>query len=91
MEMKLIKHNHIASNFYDVNIGSLQIWFSYKTPIAFKSFGQIFIRENDWGPTTGKHLNYINTDKKRRLCSLEFERLLNHNVNLSTTEKRWAS
>ena len=87
----MIKLKQISSNFTRVYTGSLTIWFSYETPIAFQSFGQIFIRENDWGPTTGKHLNYINTDKKRRLCSLEFERLLNHNVNLSTTEKRWAS
>ena len=86
----MIRLKQIKSNFNKVEIGSLTIWFSYETTIAFQSFGQIFIRENDWGPTTGKHINYIDTDKKRRLSSLQFERLLKL-VNLSTTEKRWAS
>lgn len=90
-EDKMISFKQFKYNFNQVELGSLKIWFSYETPIAFQSFGQIFIRKNDWGPTTGKHLNSIDTDKKRRLSGLEFEKLLNHNVNLATTEKRWVS
>ena len=36
-----------------------------------------FVRENDWGPTTGKHLNWLDGgDKKGRLPSEAFEQKL---------------
>ena len=73
----------IKSNFNILNMGHISIWFSYETPIAFSSYGQIFIRKNDWGPTTGKHLNHINPDKNIRMDGEKFERLLKHNVSIS--------
>lgn len=49
-------------------------YFSYKTLVAFRHDGEVTVRENDWGPTTGKHLNAIDGgDKKRRLPSERFE------------------
>ncbi len=45
---------------------------SYNTIIAFEVDGMITARENDWGPTTGKHLNWISS-KKYRLPSDKFE------------------
>lgn len=56
-------------------VGSLSVWYSYKTPIAFyhPSTGTV-IRQNDWSTTTGKHLNAIDTDKKIRVTGEEFER-----------------
>lgn len=55
-------------------IGSLFVWYSYKTPIAFyhPSVGKV-IRENDWSTTTGKHLNAIDPDKKKRISGIQFE------------------
>ena len=54
-----------------------QVYFSYKTPIAFRTFKTgLVIRENDWGPTTGKHLNAIDSDKSRRIPGEQFERRL---------------
>ncbi len=52
-------------------------WFSYKTLIAFRKLGgDLVCRENDWGPTTGKHLNQIDYgDKKLRVDTEEFGRL----------------
>lgn len=52
-----------------------EYWFSYDTLIAFRGpSGKRFVRENDWGPTTGKHLNAIDAgDKKARLKSDAFE------------------
>ncbi len=52
-------------------------WFSYSTLVAFKTVaGQKVVRENEWGPTTGKHLNIIDDgDKKNRVSGDEFERL----------------
>lgn len=56
-------------------IGSLSVWYSYKTPIAYyhPSTGKV-IRENEWGPTTGKHLNAIDQNKKVRIAGEAFER-----------------
>jgi hypothetical protein len=32
--------------------------------------------KNDWGPTTGKHMNFLDEDKKSRLDSAVFEQKL---------------
>ena len=60
-------------------IGELNVWYSYKAPVAFqKGFGtKLVVRENHWGPTTGKHLNAIDGgDKSTRVDSETFEKLL---------------
>jgi len=59
-------------------VGDLTVWFSYQTPVAFcHGIGQQIVRQNDWGPTTGKHLNWIDGgDKASRVDSGTFERLL---------------
>ena len=45
---------------------------SYNTIIAFEVDGMITARQNVWGSTTGKHLNWISS-KKYRLPSDKFE------------------
>ena len=70
--------------FYMPNI---TVWFSYKTPIAFRIFndsnpnmakyGLMKVRVNDWSTTTGRHLNAIDGgDKKNRISGEQFEREL---------------
>jgi hypothetical protein len=56
----------------------ITIWFSYRTPVAFMVIGSPrLVRQNEWGPTTGKHLNWIDGgDKASRIDGTEFERLL---------------
>ncbi len=59
--------------------GDLTVWFSYQTPVAFSKHGKRVVRQNEWGPTTGKHLNAIdggNGAKKDRIDGTTFERLL---------------
>lgn len=57
-------------NYSSANYGShclklmlpeITIWFSYQTPVAFAVSGNVtgFVRENDLGPITGRHLNWI--------------------------------
>jgi hypothetical protein len=55
-----------------------EIYFSYKTPVAFvRRGGSPVVRENDWGPTTGKHLNAIDGGhKSARFAGDVFEDLL---------------
>ena len=50
-------------------------YFSYDTLIAFTCPTGLVIRENEWGPTTGKHLNAIDEDKKKRVTGDEFWQL----------------
>ena len=60
-----------------VHLPGLTIWFSYETPIAFRSSEGEFVRENDWGPTTGKHLNRIDGGyREGRIPGSEFEERL---------------
>ena len=65
--------NYSSSN-YGVNalvfqdVNRVLYYFSYKTLVAFehRSTGLV-IRENIWGTTTGKHLNWIDDDKSKRV------------------------
>ena len=66
-------------NFYEIITGDGTFYISYQTCIAYrlsKPCSGLVIRQNDWGPTTGRHLNYINDDKSIRVTSEEFERAL---------------
>ena len=56
-----------------VEIGTLGVWFSYDTPVAFMFDGEFHIRKNDWSSTTGKHLNWIDDDRKIRENAEVFE------------------
>lgn len=80
-----IDHPTGKANFSTVTIGSLSIAFSYSTPIGYTTDDGFnwTVRENDWGPTTGKHLNKIdggNLAKHSRLPSAEFEAALAREV-----------
>lgn len=72
-----VSHPTNRPNFCSVRVNKITIYFSYETPIAFyhPSTGEV-VRENDWGPTTGKHLNYVESDRSKRVDGVEFERKL---------------
>jgi len=51
-----------------VDLGFLKVWFSYQTIVAFQPKGYpVIVRKNEWGPTTGRHLNNIPHDARDRL------------------------
>jgi len=56
------------------------VYYSYRTPVAFRVAGHLVVRENVWGPTTGKHLNAIDggskAAKKARVPGEAFELML---------------
>lgn len=65
-----------------VEIGPLTVWFSYRTPVAFRApgVGKV-VRQNDWSTVTGKHLNWIDgKDKKNRVTGERFEELWSQHV-----------
>jgi len=55
-----------------VDIGSLTLWFSYKTIVAFRDEKGFKCCENVWSRTTGKLLNEIQPNKDNRLNREEF-------------------
>jgi hypothetical protein len=79
--------NYSSSNYgahtIEVDIGSMQFYFSYRTIVAFEDENGLHVRKNSWGPTTGKHLNWIdNGDKKSRLSGEDFNKLLDQTLKL---------
>ena len=60
-----------ALQFQDIN--KVMYYFSYETLVAFyHSSTGLVIRKNDWGNTTGKHLNWIDRDKSKRVNTETF-------------------
>ena len=60
-----------------VTVGDLILYFSYETIVAFRVNGETICVENRWQCTTGKHLNWIEPDHKKRLKREDFEKQLN--------------
>lgn len=77
---------YYSHNSKEVRVGCLKLWFSYDTVITFShgmyEMGRIFIRKNDWGSTTGRHLNMILTDKSIRIDRDKFQEHLKKALKL---------
>ena len=91
MEVSL-NHFSRGTNAHMVHIGPLSLWFSYQTCVAFRGRdGYTWVRENSWGPTTGRHLNEIyrggRDDNSTRLGGVEFEKRLAQAIEDSFTEE----
>jgi len=69
------KSDNYGAHCLRVDVGNWTFWLSYKTVVAFRGPGfPRLVRENQWGPTTGKHLNAIDEgDKKSRVSGEAFE------------------
>ena len=60
-----------------VDFDSFRLYYSYKTIVAFYDLQDgLVCCENVWGVTTGKHLNWIQSDKKKRVKSEQFDTML---------------
>lgn len=69
MTLPTVNHPTDRPNFCEVRTGHQGFSFSYQTCIAFRgenSRGEFKseVCENVWGPTTGKHLNYVDGGAK---------------------------
>ena len=69
-----------------IKIGKLTLYYSYNTVVAFKDAGikegkRFFACKNTFSKTTGKHLNWLEPDKDRRLSRKEFREKLNESLN----------
>ncbi len=80
----------IAPNFHSIQFTKSNLdmyeatilYFSYETLVGFTKNGETYCIENNWGTTTGKHLNYIQNDKKKRFCADEFEKVQRELINI---------
>ena len=71
------KSDNYSGHTIAIRVGTLTAFFSYNTIIAFRDNGHFVVRENDWGPTTGKHLNWLDDgDKSNRTPGEKFNQLL---------------
>lgn len=66
-----------------VTVSGMTFFYSYNTLIAFEDKEGLIISENVWSNTTGRHLNAIEPDNKKRLKHMIFieeveKRLSNH-------------
>ena len=61
-----------------VEFGQITLYYSYETIVGFSEYpnSKLVLCENIWGTTTGKHLNWIDSDKSKRLPRSEFVREL---------------
>lgn len=82
MSISIRSYYHGQANAMQVSTANITYWFSYQTVIAFQNSSGTYVSENDWGPTTGKHLNEIDGgDKKSRLSRSDFEKKLTEAEN----------
>ena len=68
-----------------VEVGPITVWFSYRTPVAFRAPGTpMIVRENEWGPTTGKHLKWLDGETSKtarnRVSGEKFDELWKQHV-----------
>ena len=81
-KIKVYNYGDYSSNNYGANslafvINDVTFYFSYETCIAFEVDCKLYISKNVWSTTTGKHLNWIEPNKSKRLEYEVFQKELN--------------
>ena len=76
--------DNYGANSICIQLGLKTIYYSYDTVVAFEGYNSkgvyfgLTVTKNCWGPTTGKHLNFIDGGaKSKRLDRDEFLKKLN--------------
>lgn len=76
------ENENSAGNFNSVSMNWVKFYFSYETCVGirlreFFNNKQIYVHENDWSATTGKHLNWLDRwEKEERLSREDFDTVL---------------
>ena len=71
------ENENSAGNFNSVIIKDVKFYFSYETIVWIAFWFNLYVHENDWSNTTGKHLNRLDWgDKKERLSAEDFAKKL---------------
>ena len=82
------ENENSAKNFNSVSIGDIIFYFSYETCVGVYIENRLYVHENVWGTTTGKHLNWLDGgNKKDRLNSDEFDKIISRvSINVKVSE-----
>ncbi len=76
---EISSYGEYSSDNYGVNslmvaLNKIRLYYSYKTIVAFYTTQTgLIVCENHWSTTTGKHLNWINPDKSKRVKYDDFQ------------------
>ena len=83
MRLPKVVHPTNRPNFTVVTLNGgdeRELWlaFSYETCVGFMrpTWTDWIVRQNQWGPTTGKHINTLNPDRQDRWNEGEFRWML---------------
>ena len=67
-------NENTAKNAPYVEVNGVTFYLSYETVVAVSYGLGLKVIKNYWGPTTGKHLNWISTDHSIRLDDADFQK-----------------
>lgn len=73
MSINLYKPGTYTGQAYSVYVGNCILYFSYNTLIGFSDNQCNLRRSNIWGPTTGKHMNYLGIKEFKEISEDELE------------------
>jgi hypothetical protein len=60
-----------------LKVNGMSFYFSYETLVAVNTGTELKVIQNNWGPTTGHHLNSIDGGKKEsRLTKEDFQKFV---------------
>ena len=69
--------NNYRAHTLKVDLGEIEFYYSYETIVAYcDGKDGLVCSANVWGTTTGKHLNWIEPHKARRINNTEFQEML---------------
>lgn len=73
--------DNYGKNTLQINLGGFVLFYSYATVVAFDDDDGLVISSNEWGPTTGKHLEWISTGRTHtQLSRSAFEEALRSKI-----------
>ena len=67
-------NENTAKNAPYVKVNGVTFYLSYETVVAVSYGMGLKVIKNYWGPTTGKHLNWISSDHSIRLDDADFQK-----------------
>ena len=81
--------DNYGSHTLKVDMGNFNLYYSYETIVAYSDVkdGLVCI-ENSWDTTTGKHLNWIEPNKKLRKSGEEFDAMLKEMLKRNLTQTK---
>jgi len=62
-----INKNRVIIEFGDFGNSVITLFFSYETIVGFTFKGEKYVTVNNWSTTTGKYLNELEPDHKKRI------------------------